>query len=543
MAKTNKVLKKIILLAVLLIFVGVFWLMRLNKPQGSENTENKDTEIKVSDSTDEKIPLEFGGTAKPVFRGSYKTIKIDTDKSSFSNFKIENDKVYIYCNLLIFNPDESETEAETALIGLFDKEAEEGLLKKAELDGYSIDLKNKVFKLKGGDNRIDVVFVGDYAGNSQKYDESLPKITLVPMNRGEIQQTLSFATYVPKFEEAVVYTINGDGVLGTASDKIKYVDDFYEYFSYLSESAEVKFELPTDMVRELRAAQTDIFGAVNLIQPAVEEPKYVYLTDAWGKWKGSYTFCDGPVKYIYDRLMYLNSTGFDDTLNGLKCEDGILSIAVHGIADGSTAIFRISEDGGLKYVNKKLGNEAEIKYGKALEISDSETAKEYSVDRDKLDEIAEGLISTDVDSVPRSYDIMQIYISDGGGNVYGPYPYGFGGTFELIEMLNEATLIEMRRGIAVIMPDSSIIGIDTKGHVECREEDETDNKFKVVREFDIEPEQYRRLIGVTAEIVRDRIFSKGDFYITLLYCGQIFGCGDCDSMREFFDILGMDYPV
>ena len=147
------------------------------------------------------------------------------------------------------------------------------------------------------------------------------------------------------------------------------------------------------------------------------------------------------------------------------------------------------------------------------------------------------------DSVPRSYDIMQIYISDGGGNVYGPYPYGFGGTFELIEMLNEATLIETRRGIAVIMPDSSIIGIDTKGHVECREEDETDNKFKVVREFDIEPEQYRRLIGVTAEIVRDRIFSKGDFYMTLLYCGRSFDFGDCDSMREFFDILGIDYPV
>ncbi len=81
MAKTNKVLKKIILLAVLLIFVGVFWLMISNKPQGSENTENKDTEIKVSDSTDEKIPLEFGGTAKPVFRG--KLLKLILTKAVF----------------------------------------------------------------------------------------------------------------------------------------------------------------------------------------------------------------------------------------------------------------------------------------------------------------------------------------------------------------------------------------------------------------------------------------------------------------------------
>ena len=54
-------------------------------------------------------------------------VKLDKEKSCFSDFKIENDKVYIYCTLYIDN--KSDTEKVISLTASFEEDVENGLLK------------------------------------------------------------------------------------------------------------------------------------------------------------------------------------------------------------------------------------------------------------------------------------------------------------------------------------------------------------------------------------------------------------------------------
>ena len=103
-------------------------------------------------------------------------ISIDGKESFYSDFKIDNNKVYIYCNLLIKNPDK--TNAKIAISGVFDNDVKSGLLKQSLLSGYTSDLETTEFNLEKGNNWIEVVFVGDYAGRNQKYDRLLPEIRI-----------------------------------------------------------------------------------------------------------------------------------------------------------------------------------------------------------------------------------------------------------------------------------------------------------------------------------------------------------------------------
>ena len=103
-------------------------------------------------------------------------ISIDGKESFYSDFKIDNNKVYIYCNLLIKNSDK--TNAKIAISGVFDNDVKSGLLKQSLLSGYTSDLETTEFNLEKGNNWIEVVFVGDYAGRNQKYDRLLPEIRI-----------------------------------------------------------------------------------------------------------------------------------------------------------------------------------------------------------------------------------------------------------------------------------------------------------------------------------------------------------------------------
>ena len=103
-------------------------------------------------------------------------LSIDDKESFYSDFKIENNKVYIYCNLLIKNPNNDDTKI--ALSGVFENDVKNGLLKKSPLNGYASDCETTEFKLEKGDNWIEVIFIGDYAGKNQKYDRLLPEIII-----------------------------------------------------------------------------------------------------------------------------------------------------------------------------------------------------------------------------------------------------------------------------------------------------------------------------------------------------------------------------
>ena len=103
-------------------------------------------------------------------------ISIDNDESFYSDFKIEDDKVYIHCSVLVKNP--GNDNAKISLSGVFENDKKIGLLKEELLNGYSDDCETTEFNLKRGDNRIEVVFIGDYAGTNQKYDRLLPRIII-----------------------------------------------------------------------------------------------------------------------------------------------------------------------------------------------------------------------------------------------------------------------------------------------------------------------------------------------------------------------------
>ena len=103
-------------------------------------------------------------------------VRLNEDKSFFSDFKIENDKVYLYCTLFVENL--SETERTVILKASFEADVKNGLLKEALTVGYSFAEGAEEFRLQKGENQIDVVFIGEHAGGDQKHDRRLPDIMI-----------------------------------------------------------------------------------------------------------------------------------------------------------------------------------------------------------------------------------------------------------------------------------------------------------------------------------------------------------------------------
>jgi len=107
-------------------------------------------------------------------------IILDKAESFYSDMKVEDGKVYIYCSLLIEN--KAECEKNIALTAVLADDAENGLLGEAEAWGYSLDLTSTAFCLGQGENRLDVVFVGQHAGGDQKHDRLLPPIRITELS-------------------------------------------------------------------------------------------------------------------------------------------------------------------------------------------------------------------------------------------------------------------------------------------------------------------------------------------------------------------------
>ena len=112
-----------------------------------------------------------------MFSCQAKDIKLDEEKSFFSDFKIENNKVYIYCTLFIEN--KSDAEKVILLNASFEKDVENGLLKEAIISGCSLDESTQKFQLQKSENQLDVVFIGEYAGTDKKHDRLLPEIEII----------------------------------------------------------------------------------------------------------------------------------------------------------------------------------------------------------------------------------------------------------------------------------------------------------------------------------------------------------------------------
>ena len=109
-------------------------------------------------------------------------LQIIRAQSFFSEFNIEGEKVYIKCELLVKNI--SSEDKSFILNAILKKDAETGLLKDKNLQGYGTDLSNNYFSINSkSELRILVIFVGDYAGTDRKHDRKLPEIIITEVKK------------------------------------------------------------------------------------------------------------------------------------------------------------------------------------------------------------------------------------------------------------------------------------------------------------------------------------------------------------------------
>lgn len=94
------------------------------------------------------------------------------DKSFFSDYEVKDNKVFINCELLIYNGYNSEQSIE--LVAFDNDDVNTGLLKSSELKGYIKGTNNYEFLLKKGKNFLSVSFIGEFAGNVKKANRLLP---------------------------------------------------------------------------------------------------------------------------------------------------------------------------------------------------------------------------------------------------------------------------------------------------------------------------------------------------------------------------------
>ncbi len=98
-----------------------------------------------------------------------KPVKLNEEKSYFSDFYVEDGKVYFYCELVV---DSSRT-CDAEIIGNFEREQDK-LLKEATVVGYDKETGSNTFHIEKGSNRISVVFVGAQGNTDKKLDRLLP---------------------------------------------------------------------------------------------------------------------------------------------------------------------------------------------------------------------------------------------------------------------------------------------------------------------------------------------------------------------------------
>lgn len=104
-------------------------------------------------------------------------VRIIGNESFFSEYSVDGNNVYIKCEITVIN-----RTSEVIKVGFFADFLEDvqlGLLKDTKLKGYKEDKRTEEFYLQKGQNRIVVVFIGEFAGTNQKANRNLPLIEIV----------------------------------------------------------------------------------------------------------------------------------------------------------------------------------------------------------------------------------------------------------------------------------------------------------------------------------------------------------------------------
>ena len=107
----------------------------------------------------------------------YNNMFIIDEDSYHSHFYVKDDKAYIECVMVI----ESPRDCDIRLLGTFPRD-EGKLLKYSSVFAYDLESGSDTFHLVRGENRFEVVFIGEYGGTYQKQDRLLPEIEIVTLN-------------------------------------------------------------------------------------------------------------------------------------------------------------------------------------------------------------------------------------------------------------------------------------------------------------------------------------------------------------------------
>lgn len=107
-------------------------------------------------------------------------VKINRQESWYSDFYVEDGKVYIKCNITVENS--GDDSCRIGFKGDFSENVKTGLLKEAELYGYAEDYETSVFVAPKGKHTIAVTFIGDFGGTLKKANRNLPHISMVNGN-------------------------------------------------------------------------------------------------------------------------------------------------------------------------------------------------------------------------------------------------------------------------------------------------------------------------------------------------------------------------
>ena len=104
-------------------------------------------------------------------------LHIIKDESYYSDFSVEDNRVYIKCDLKIQN---SSSEDKVFILDAIMKEdVVLGLLKNKNLQGFDDQLIDRNFIIKkNSSSRFYVIFVGEFAGTNKKHDRNLPEIII-----------------------------------------------------------------------------------------------------------------------------------------------------------------------------------------------------------------------------------------------------------------------------------------------------------------------------------------------------------------------------
>ena len=105
-------------------------------------------------------------------------IVINDEESYFNDFEVEEGKVIIKCYYVIYN--HTDTTYYIQLRANFEDDQKLGLLKESQLYAkINIEDDDTYLEISPGENKLDVVYVGTFAGIKQRVNRLLPDTDII----------------------------------------------------------------------------------------------------------------------------------------------------------------------------------------------------------------------------------------------------------------------------------------------------------------------------------------------------------------------------